>query len=52
MQDDFKSDVVRFTTHFQTCLAATHVAASCVNTEFYLDKITRELLQNKFALGR
>ena len=43
MQNEFKSDVARFTTHFQTCLAATHVAASCVNTDFYkLDKITRE----------
>ena len=37
------------------------VAASCVNTDFWLDKITREprhaqnlghLLQNKFVLGR
>ena len=34
MQNEFKSDVARFATHFQTCLAATHVAASCVNTDF------------------
>ena len=45
----------------QTCLAANLVVASCVNTDFWLDKITRELchtrelrhfLQNRFALSR
>ena len=55
-----KGDVVWLTTHVQTCLATNHVVASCVTTNFWLDKITREsrrtrvlrhLLQNKFALG-
>ena len=45
----------------QTCLATNQFAASRVNTDFWLDKITREShhtrelrhwLQNKFALGR
>ena len=44
----------------QTCLATNLVPASCVNTGFLLDKITREshhtrefchLLQNKFTLN-
>ena len=55
-----KSDVARFTTHVQTLFATNQVVASCVNTDFWLDKITREsrdtrelrhLLKNKFALG-
>ena len=28
----------------QTCLATNQVVASCVNTDFWLDKITRESL--------
>ena len=41
----------------QTCLATNQVFACCVNTDFLLDKITREsrhtpdLLQNKIPLG-
>ena len=34
---------------------SAQVETGCVNTDFWLDKITRELrhlLQNKFALGR
>ena len=52
----------RFISHVQTCFATLNqVVTSCVNTDFWLDKITREsshtvevrhLLQNKFALGR
>ena len=34
MQNELKSDVARFTTLVQTCLAVTHVAANCVNTDF------------------
>ena len=61
MQKELNSDVARFTTHIQTCLAAKQVDASCVNTDFWLAKITQEprhtrelrlLLQDKFALGR
>ena len=57
-----KSDVARFTTHVQTLFATNQVVASSVNTDFWLDKITRQShdtsrelrhsLQNKFALGR
>ena len=55
-----KSDVARFTPDTQTCLTAFQVVVSCVNTDFWLDKITREsaharevrhLLQNQFALA-
>ena len=57
MQNVLKKDVARFNIY----LATNQVVASCVNTDFWLDKITREsrhtrelrhLLQNKFALGR
>ena len=46
--------------NFLPVLQQTKLAAICVNTDFWLDKITREsrhiqelrhLLQNKFALG-
>ena len=46
--------------HILTCLATNHVFASCVNTDFWLGKITQEssltedshhLQQNKFALS-
>ena len=60
LQNELKSDVARFTTQIQTYLEKKmKVAASCVNTDFWLDKITREpphtrellrhLLQNKFG---
>ena len=54
-QKVLKRDVALFNTPFQACLACF------ANTDFLLDKITREscnmrelrnLLQNKFALGR
>ena len=57
MQNVLKKDVARFS----ICLATNQVVASFVNTDFWLDKITREsrhtrnlrhLLQNKFAVGR
>ena len=57
MQNVLKKDVARF----DICLATNQVVASCVNTDFWLDKIAREsrhtrdlrhLLQNKFAVGR
>ena len=57
MQNVLKKDVARF----NICLATNQVVASFVNTDFWLDKITREsrhtrdlphLLQNKFAVGR
>ena len=57
MQNVLKNDVARF----NICLATNQVVANCVNTDFWLDKITEEsrhtqnlrrLLQNKFALGR
>ena len=46
---------------FKLVLQQVKVGASCVNTDFWLDKFTRKsrhtqdlrhLLQNKFALGR
>ena len=52
-------DVARFITHVQTCLATNQAVANSVNTDYWLDKITRELghtqdvghsLQNTFAL--
>ena len=57
MQNVLKKDVAGF----NICLATNQVVASFVNTDFWLDKITREsrhtrdlrhLLQNKFAVGR
>ena len=42
LQNDLKSNVARFTTFVPTCLAANQAVASCVNTDFWLDKITRE----------
>ena len=45
----------------QTCLVTNQVVASCLNIDFWLDKIAREsrhiselryVLQNKFVLGR
>ena len=45
----------------QLCLATSEIVASCVNTDFWLNNITRKsihtqdlrhLLQNKFALGQ
>ena len=59
--NELNRDVGRFTTHVVGCLASNQVVASCVNTFFLLDKITREsrhgrylrhLLQNKFASGQ
>ena len=56
-QNEFKS----FNTHVQTSLVTNQLVSSCVNTDFWLDEITREsrhtrelrhLLQNKFVLGR
>ena len=54
----FASYVEHFTTHVQTCLTTNRVSVtSCVNTDFWLDTITRKsrhtrdlrhLLQNKF----
>ena len=54
----FVSYVGHFTTHVQTCLTTNRVCVrSCVNTDFWLDTITRKsrytrdlrhLLQNKF----
>ena len=54
----FASYVGHFTTHVQTCLTTNRVSVrSCVNTDFWLDTITRksrhtrdlrQLLQNKF----
>ena len=46
-----------FTTHVKTCLATNQIqiVAMYVNTDFWLDEITREwrlLVQNKFALSR
>ena len=35
-------DVARYKTHVQTCPATNQVVASCVNTEYGLDKIKRE----------
>ena len=61
LQNELKSDVARFTTHVQTCLATNQVVANWVNTDFWLDKITpesrhtrelRHLMQNKFVLGK
>ena len=53
--NELNSDVTRFTTHVQTCFATNKSAASCLNTDFWLDKITRRdlrhLLQNKYCLG-
>ena len=55
-----KSDVALFTTHVQTCLVSNQVVASCLNTDFWLDKIARDsrhirdlrhLLQKEFAFG-
>ena len=43
MQLILKNLVERITTHVQTCLATNQVVASCVNTDFWLDKITWEL---------
>ena len=59
-QNELNSDFARFTTHVWTCLATNQVVASCVNTNFWLDKTTqkslesswrelRQLLKNKFA---
>ena len=58
-KNKLESDVARFITHVQTFLVTNQVAASCVNTDFWLDKITREsghiwqelyhLLQKKFT---
>ena len=54
-----KSDVARFTSHFWTCLATNSIGSwSSVNTDSWLDKITREsrhtrqlrhFLQNKLT---
>ena len=53
--NELNSDVTRFSTHVQTCFATNKIAASCLNTDFWLDKITRRdlrhLLQNKYCLG-
>ena len=37
-----KSDVALYTTHVQTCLVSNQVVASCLNTDFWLDKIVRD----------
>ena len=42
LQNELKSDVPRFTTRVQTCFASNQVVACCVNTVFWLDKITPE----------
>ena len=61
LQNALKSDVARITTHLRACLVTNQVVASCVNTDFWLDKITRDshytrelrhFLQIKFALRR
>ena len=48
-------------TPIETCLTKSEIVASCVNTDFWLNNITRKsihtqdlrhLLQDKFALGR
>ena len=44
LRNEFKSFAVRFTTCVQTCLAKNQVVESCVNIDFWLDKITRESL--------
>ena len=41
-QNELNGDVARFTTHVAACLATNQVVASCGNTVFWLDKITRE----------
>ena len=46
--------VFQFTNHVQTSLVKNQAVAGCVNTDFWLDKITRESrhsLPCKFALG-
>ena len=47
LQNELKSDVARFTTHVQTCLTTSQVVANCVNTDFWLDKITRKLCHTR-----
>lgn len=39
LQNELKSDIARFTTHVQTCLAANQFVPSCVNTDFWI-KVT------------
>ena len=34
LRNEFKSFVVRFTTHVKTCLAKNQVVESCVNIDF------------------
>ena len=63
LRNEFESYVARFTSCIQNYFVTDQVVVSWVNTDFWLDKITREsrhtrelrhLLQNttKFALGR
>ena len=42
LPNGLESNVARFMTDIQACLAANHVFGNCVNTDFWLDKITRE----------
>ena len=41
-QNELNGDVARFTTQVAANLATNQVVASCGNTVFWLDKITRE----------
>ena len=59
LQNKLQSYVVHFDTHIQTCLATNQFFASCMNTDFWLDKIMWvshhtwnlcQLLQHKFTL--
>ena len=39
LQNALKSDVARITTYLQACLVTNQVVASCVNSDFWLDKL-------------
>ena len=42
LQNEWESDVERFTTHVQTCLATNQIVASCLNADIWLVKIAQE----------
>ena len=61
LQNELKAMLRVLLTTNQTCLATNQVVTSCVNTDFWLDKIAREsrytpdlrhMLQNKVALDQ
>ena len=51
--NELKSDVARLINHhtFKSALHTNQVAASCVNTDFWLDKIAR-VSRHTLELGR